>query len=482
MAIIIGRKQEQQELMRLYESGNAEFVALYGRRRVGKTYLVREMFKDCLTFYHTGLALYEDGTPITTNDQLKHFYHSLKIYESDADHCPTDWMEAIYMLEELLDKLDDGSRQLVFIDELPWLDTNGSKIVTALDAFWNGWAAGRDNMMLVVCGSAASWMIKHFMQDTGAFYGRTSDVIKLSPFTLYESEQFLLHKGINYSRYDISLAYMVLGGIPYYLNYFHKGKSLAQNIDMVMFEKKAKLKHEFRMLFRSLFKFPENYVEIIRLLSTRHYGFTRAEIADSVGIKAGGKFSDILLALEESDFILSYRAYDAKRNETLYRLIDPFCLFYLFFIEKKKVQDNKFWQHNVNAPGLNSWKGIAFEELCLLHIPQIKQALGIAAVMTKEAPYTLRGDENHDGIQCDLVIERGDRVVNLCEMKFSGEPFSIQKSYDMILRNRIATVTTGLKKTQSLQLTFITTFGVKQNMYSGIVQSEVSIDDLFRCI
>lgn len=479
MATIIGREQEQQELMRLYNSNNAEFVALYGRRRVGKTFLVRELFKDKMTFYHTGLSLYEDATPVTTTDQLKHFYHTLKLYDSDADHCPTDWMEAMYMLEELLEKKDDGSRQLVFIDELPWLDTNGSKILTALDAFWNGWAAGKDNVMLIVCGSAASWMIKNLKQNTGAFYGRLSDVIKLSPFTLYECELFLQSKGIVYNRYDICQAYMLLGGIPYYLNYFQRGKSLAQNIDLVLFDKKAKLKYEFKMLFRSLFKLPDNYVEIIRFLNSRHYGFSRTEIADRLNTKTGGKFSDVLLALEESDFIMSYRPFDAKRNETLYRLIDPFCRSYLYFIEKKNIKDSQYWQHNINTPGMNSWGGVAFEELCLQHIPQIKQALGIGAVITKEAPYTLRGDENHDGIQCDLIIERGDRVVNLCEMKYSQEPFAIQKTYDSVLRNRMSTLASFLKKTQSLQLTFITTFGVKQNMYSGIVQSEVCMEDLF---
>lgn len=479
MAKIIGREAQQKELRDLYESKNAEFVAVYGRRRVGKTFLIREMFKDNFTFYHTGLSIYDEEKPVTTADQLRHFYHSLKQHGADVEHVPSDWMEAIYMLEDYLIKEDNGSRQVVFIDELPWLDTNGSKILMALDAFWNGWAAGRDNIMFIVCGSAASWMIKTFLKNAGPFYGRTSNVIKLSPFTLHESEAFLQSKNIELNRYDIAQAYMALGGIPYYLNYFQKGLSLAQNIDRVIFDKNAKLKFEFKLLFKSLFKMPENYVEIIKYLSTKHCGFTRDDIAEHIGVASGGKLSDILLALVESDFITTYTAFDANKNETLYRLIDPFFRFYLNFVEKRNVIDNHFWQNNITSSSIRSWSGIAFEELCFIHTDQIKQSISIGGITTSVAPFTLRGDKNHDGMQCDLIIVRNDRIVNLCEMKFTSEPFIIDKAYDMVLRNRISLLRSRLTPTQNLHLTFVTTFGVKQNMYSGIVQSEVTLDDLF---
>ena len=480
MALIVGRKEEQRQLNELYESGKAEFLAVYGRRRVGKTFLIRETLRDKITFSHTGLSIYEDGKPVTTEDQLRHFYHSLQIYGSDAEHCPKTWMEAMYMLEELLEKLDDGERQVVFIDELPWLDTDGARIIMAVDAFWNSWAAGRDNMMLIVCGSAASWMLKNVVKEKGGLFNRLTDDMKISPFNLHDSEEFLHSKGVGLNRYDLVQAYMAVGGIPYYLNFFRKGISLAQNIDALFFDKKAKLRLEFSKLFTSLFRYPENYVKVIRFLFSKRCGYTRDDIAKHLGIDTGGTLSAVLEALEESDFILSYRPYDAQPYEKLYRLIDPFCLMWLYWKERECVNDAQFWQHNVNSTTLYRWGGVAFEEVCLMHIEQIKQALNIRAVQTEQSPLTLRGTADHDGIQCDLIISRADRVVNLCEMKYCQEEYVIDKQYDMTLRNRLSYVREGLKKTQNLQLTFATTFGVKQNMYSGIVQSEVTLEDLFR--
>lgn len=479
MATIIGRKEEQKQLMDLYDSGKPEFLAVYGRRRVGKTFLIRETLRDQITFYHTGLSIYEDEKPITTEDQLRHFYHSLQVHGSDADHYPKDWMEAMYMLEELLEKLDNGNRQVVFIDELPWLDTDGARIIMAIDAFWNSWAAGRDNMMLIVCGSAASWMLKNVIKEKGGLFNRLTDDMKISPFCLKEAEEFLLSKNVEMSRYDLVQAYMAVGGIPYYLNFFRKGMSLAQNIDALFFDEKAKLRLEFTKLFTSLFRFPENYVRVIRFLFTKHCGFTRDEIAAHLGIETGGTLSAILEALEESDFIRCYSPYDARPYEKLYRLIDPFCLMWLHWKEKEQVTDPQFWQHKVNSSTLYRWGGTAFEEVCMMHVPQIKHALHIGAVQSEQSPFTLRATADHDGMQCDLVIERADRVVNLCEMKYCQEEYAIDKSYDKTLRGRMALLKETIKKTQTLQLTFVTTFGLKHNIYSGIVQSEVTLDDLF---
>lgn len=479
MATIIGRKEEQKQLLDLYESGKPEFLAVYGRRRVGKTFLIRETLRDKITFYHTGLSIYEDEKPVTTEDQLRHFYHSLQVHGSDADHCPKDWMEAMYMLEELLEKLDNGERQVVFIDELPWLDTDGARIIMAVDAFWNSWAVSRENMMLIVCGSAASWMLKNVVKEKGGLFDRLTDDMKISPFCLKETEEFLLSKKVEMTRYDLVQAYMAVGGIPYYLNFFRRGMSLAQNIDALFFDEKAKLRLEFTKLFTSLFRFPENYVRVIRFLFSKHCGYTRDEIAAHLGVETGGTLSSILEALEESDFIRCYRPHDAQPYEKLYRLIDPFCLMWLHWKEKEQVTDTRFWQHNVNSSVLYRWGGTSFEEVCMMHIPQIKNALHMGAVQSEQSPFTLRATVDHDGIQCDLIIERADRVVNLCEMKYCQEEFAIDKSYDKTLRGRMALLRESMKKTQTLQLTFVTTFGVKKNMYSGIVQSEVTLDDLF---
>lgn len=479
MATIIGRKKEQRQIMDLYESGKPEFLAVYGRRCVGKTFLIRETLRDKITFTHTGLSIFEDEKPVTTDEQLAHFYHSLQVHGSDADHCPKNWMEAIYMLEALLEKLDDGERQVVFIDELPWLDTDGAKIIMAIDAFWNGWAASRDNVMLIVCGSAASWMLKNVVKEKGGLFNRLTDDMKISPFNLHDTEEFLMSKGIELSRYDLIQAYMAVGGIPYYLNFFRKGVSLAQNIDALFFDTKAKLRLEFSKLFVSLFRYPDNYVQVIRFLFTKHCGYTRDEIACHLKMTTGGTLSTVLDALIESDFIYCYRPFDAAPYEKLYRLVDPFCLMWLYWIEKEGVTDTMFWQHNVNSSVIYRWGGMAFEEVCMMHISQIKKALHVGGVQTEHSSFTLRGTNDHDGTQCDLIFSRADRVVNLCEMKYCQEEYAIDKTYDKVLRNRMAIVRNQLKKSQTLQLTLVTTFGVKPNMYSGIVQSEVVLDDLF---
>lgn len=477
MAKIIGREREQKELLERYAGSRSEFVAVYGRRRVGKTFLIRETLADKITFQHTGLNSYDEENPIKTDDQLLFFYRRLLEYGLEDAGRPKDWMEAFFLLEKLLKQLDDGRRQVVFIDELPWLDTEGSRFIVALEAFWNGWADGR-NIMLVVCGSAASWMIKNLINNTGGLYGRLTWEMKLSPFCLREAEQMLASQGVNLSRYDQAQLYMAIGGMPYYLSYVQRGISLAQNIDVLFFQRNAKLRLEFERLFRSQYKNYQGFESIVRFLATKHCGYTRIEIAAAVGQSDGGAFSKKLKALEESDFILSYRPYDAEKYETLYRLSDPFCLFYLHFVDKKQSSPS-FWQDNEYSASIRTWRGLAFEELCMLHVPQIKHALGITGVASQESALTLRHDENHDGAQMDLVINRSDNVVNLCEMKFYSDDVEIDKEEDRKLRHRISMLVDTIGRKQSLQTVLITSFGLKQGMYSGIFTRTITLDDLF---
>lgn len=480
MAKIVGREEEINELNERYSSDHAELIVVYGRRRVGKTFMIRETFRNKMTFYHTGLSPYDEKRKIGKKEQLEHFYHSLLQHGMAESTCPKTWMQAFYMLEELLEDMDDGERQLVFIDELPWLDTPGSGFVTAFEAFWNGWASARDNMKCVVCGSATSWIMDNMIDQKGGLYDRQTSEVKLEPFTLNECELFFDSRGIDLSRFDIAEAYMAVGGIPYYLDKFSKGLSLAQNIDRLMFNRNARLRNEFERLFGSLFVNPELYMKTVRLLATKHCGFTRDAISKGIDMKGGAGLTKMLKALEASNFIQKYRPFDATHSETLYRLTDPFCRFWLRFVEGQTKKDEHFWQHNQNLPALNAWRGIAFEELCLMHVEQVKYALGVSGIVSTQSEWTLRGDSNHDGAQMDMIIERADRVVNLCEIKCCNDEFEIDKSYDLTLRHRINMLQSGLQKTQNVHMTFITTFGVKKNKYSSIVQKEVTLDDLFR--
>lgn len=479
---IIGRERELAELRYRYESGRPEFVAVYGRRRVGKTYLVRETFRDKFAFYHTGLSPYDEQRKITMADQLLHFYHSLLQYGMDESACPANWLDAFFMLDALLkQKARPGVRQVVFIDELPWIDTPRSGFITALEAFWNSRQAGNEQMMLIVCGSATSWMLDNLINNIGGLYGRITQSIHLSPFSLGECEAFFADRGVVMSRYDILTAYMVLGGVPFYLDKFNRGLSLAQNLDKILFESRSLLQGEFQRLFGSLFACPEPYIKVVEMLSKRRYGFTRSEIAKSIGVTSGEGITKVLNALEASEFIVKYKPFDTiSRGERLYRLIDPFCRTYFSFIASQTSLDAHFWQNNQHKPQLLAWQGLAFEDVCLIHIRQIKEALGFGSINTEESILTLRADEHHNGTQCDLIIRRSDHVVNLCEMKFCSSEFAIDKTYDMVLRNRISRLQQHLKAKESIHLTFITTFGVKHGMYSGIVQAAITADALFR--
>ena len=479
MSIIIGRKQEIEELERHYNSDRPEFVAIYGRRRVGKTFLVKQTFKGRITFQHTGVSPVDmQAEANRMKSQLDSFYYSLLNHGLEGFARPKSWMEAFYQLERLLDMLDDDKRQVVFFDELPWMDTPRSGFLSAFESFWNGWCSGRDNVMLIVCGSATSWILGNISRSRGGLYGRLTCEIKLMPFTLHECEQYFANESIEMSRYDIVQSYMIFGGIPYYLSYFSKGLSLEGNADRILFGRNPKLKDEFNRLFNAIFNNPEDCRQIIRLLATRHSGFTREEIAKATSIPFGGGLSDTLTALAESDFVIRYTPYGDKANQFRYKLIDNFCLFWLKYVENNQ-SDQSFMTDNATSDIMRSWRGIAFEETCWQHIDQIRQALQIAGVKSSVSSWNIRGDDACDGCQIDLLISRADNVVNLCEMKFAGSAYSIDKDEVAKLRHRIDCLKETLLAKQTVHLTMITTYGIARGKHSGIVQKEVTMDDLF---
>ena len=477
---MVGREEEIREMNERYDSGKPEFIAVYGRRRVGKTYLIDEALKDRITFRHSGLSpVDEQNHKNGLKEQLRHFYLSLQLQGMKKSKCPTSWLEAFFMLERHLQSIDNGSRQVVFLDELPWMDTPRSGFITALEAFWNGWAYHRDTMMLVVCGSATSWMTDKLINNYGGLYGRLTRRIKLDPFTLSECERFFQSKGITLSRYDIAQGYMVVGGIPYYLDYIRKGLSLAQNIDRMFFAEGAKLRDEYDRLFASVFSNPDQMKSIVQLLGTRHSGFTRQEILTKTGLDDGGAVTKLLKALEVSDFIKSYIPFGKGKRDLHYKLTDPFCLFHLKFLQGQNEIDPDFWMHNVASQSVSAWRGIAFEELCFSHIGQIKKALDILGVSSKQSAFVVKGDGETEGMQIDLLIDRKDNVLNLCEMKFVGDEFEVDNDYEKKLRHRLQWMLDHINRKQSLQMTLVTTFGLKYGYHSGVFQQVVTLDHLF---
>ena len=479
MCNIIGRKQEIEELNRYCNSGKAEFVAVYGRRRVGKTFLVNEVLGDYTTFRHAGLSPYDRKRKVSLKDQLQNFYFSLIRYGLEGINQPKSWMEAFFLLEQLLERKDNGSRQVVFIDELPWMDTPRSGFLTALEAFWNGWGNAQHNLCLVVCGSATSWMLDNLINNKGGLYGRLTGEIKLSPFTLAECEEFFESRGIKMSRYNITQAYMILGGIPYYLNCFNPSLSLAQNIDALFFNHKAKLGDEFDRLFKSIFDNADECMKIVKTLGRRHAGYTRDEIAKKTGINPNGDFSKMLKALVGSDFLIKYVPFGKSKREEHYKLSDCFCWFWLHFKEFSDHRETDYWQHHQKASEVKSWQGVAFEEVCLQHIYQIKAAMQIAGVASRESAMIIKGSKSTDGMQIDLLIDRADDVVNVCEMKYSKSQFVVTKSYAEKLLKR-QNVVENMLQDKSILLTLISFNGIERNNHSEIFTHTITADELFR--
>lgn len=478
MAVIIGREPERKQLESLYGSGRSEFVVLYGRRRVGKTFLVRELFKDRMTFCHTGLSPFELKGERLMRSQLQNFSYSLVRAGKSLDTPPSDWIGAFNLLIEFLEDRDDGGRILVFLDEVPWMDTPRSGFLTALEHFWNGWGAGKDNLMLVVCGSATSWISNKLINNTGGLYGRITRRMRLEPMTLSETEKLLHMNGVTMERYDIVQSYMIFGGIPYYLNAFAPDMSLARNVDSLIFGHNSAFAGEFDRLFNSLFTNSDDYKRVVRFLAGRRQGYTREEISTGA-MSSGGALTAVLDGLKESGFIMPTRDFSGRTRQLRYRLVDPFCLFYLHFVDGRKIADEAFWEHSQFLPSVTSWRGFAFENICFLHLPAIKAALGISGVSAEVSSWNYKGDEGHDGAQIDMLLKRADRVINLCEIKFSISEFSVNGEYDKRLKSRLQTFMDVVKPRSAVRQTLITTYGLRRNEYSGQFVDVVTMDDLF---
>lgn len=482
MQKIIGRIAEKAELKRIYESEKPELVVVYGRRRVGKTFLIREFFEGRFAFYHTGLSNQEMDISHQRDSQLQNFASSLRQYGKTEQVVPKDWLAAFDSLQALLEKKmksEPNQRQVVFIDELPWMDTPRSGFVAALEHFWNGWGAGQTNLMLIVCGSATAWISDHLLHDKGGLYGRKTCEIKLHPFTLNEAEQYYKEQGIELDRYAQTQLYMMLGGIPYYMSFVRKGNSVEQAISDLFTGRDAKLTGELEHLFVSLFTNHLECLRIIRLLATRKTGFTRKEIAEKTGIPYGGGLTNTLKALAESDFIQRYVYYGSPMKEERYRLIDFFSLFDLTLLGKRTKPDADVWKGHFDRKVMDAWYAFAFETLCWNHIAQIKKALGIADVQTVEFSWRAEGTDDFPGAQIDLIIRRADRIINLCEMKFSISNYIIDKSDDASLRHKIATYQRLTHCKESIHPVLVTTYGLVANKYSLCIQKVVTMDDLF---
>ena len=471
---LVGRKGEIRTLEWDLQKSEPQFVVVYGRRRIGKTYLVRELFNNSFTFSHTGLR---GGNQ---KAQLSAFRASLVRY--GRTKCPAlgNWAEAFEELDKLVAAAPAG-RKTLFIDELPWMDTPRSDLLVGLEGFWNGRASARPekDVFLIVCGSASSWIVKNLLGDTGGLYGRLTDRIWLRPFTLAECETYADRLGLAMSRQKLCEAYMVFGGVPYYWNLLRPDMSLAQNIDALFFSEHGALRDEFGFLYSSIFRNAGNHMAIVEALAGKKSGMTRDEIATAAKQKQGGNFKVRLEELEQCDFIRKYLPPDRRNRGAVFQLFDNFTLFHYAFAAACGERDEHLWTNSQASPRLTTWRGLSFERVCLQHVEAVKKALGISGVRTSAYSWRSSKDTDGCGAQIDLVLDRNDGVVNLCEIKYSSVPYEIDAEEAAKLRNRKETFIreTGTRKT--CRTTFITSAGLKPNKYRSIAEAEVTLDDLF---
>jgi len=472
----IGRKEETAVMQDLLNSKEAEMLAVIGRRRVGKTFLVRTVYKEFISFEITGMQ------QSSQKEQLKDFSYQLSQISKMGKQQPTpgNWQEAFRQLAAVLDQLKTTSKKVLFFDELPWLASRKSGFLPALDHFWNTWAS-KKNIIVVICGSAASWMIDKVIHHKGGLHNRVTKLITLAPFTLSETDTFLKSRKINLDYYQIIQISMAMGGIPHYLKEIKPGLSAAQNIDQICFGKNGLLQDEFTKLYSALFDNADKHISVIRSLASKWKGLTRNEIVSLSHLTDGGRLTRVLSELISSGFITAYLPFGKKKKDSLFRLTDEYSLFYIRFIEKQQKSGTNLWLNISRSPTWKSWSGFAFESICMKHSENIKHALGISGVYSEESSYIYKGDKNNDGFQIDLLIDRQDAVINMCEMKFYSGEFTIDKSYATELRNKISRFKEHTGTNKNLLLTFISSFGLKKNSHSiGLADNDLKMDIFFK--
>ena len=471
---MIGRENEIRELRRRFVSEESEFVAIYGRRRIGKTFLVNEVFNGNFAFHHSGMEKADKRM------QLESFREALR--RQGLPKCKTlrTWIQAFSVLSDLLESKGDG-KKVVFLDELPWFDTPRSGFLPAFEQFWNSWACLRKDILLIICGSATSWIVKKVLRSRGGLHNRVTRQLPIRPFTLAECAQYADYKRLGFDRRQILECYMAFGGVAYYWSLLEEGKSAAQNFDSLFFGETAELRMEFENVFRSLFKNPTRHFAIINLFGERNSGLTREEVIKGLGETSNGDVSSCLEELTDCGFLRRYNAFGAAKKGALYQLIDNYTLFHFKFLKGRVGSDGRFWSYSLNQPKVNSWRGLAFERVCLQHIDQLKSALGISGILADV--YSWRGfakEDGEHGAQIDMIIDRGDRMINVCEMKYAPGDYSFSPEEKERLLRRIELFRSATGTRKGILPTLVTTTGLKRNANAAMITNVVTLDDLFR--
>lgn len=474
--LLTGRQSEIATLEKALASPESEMVSVIGRRRVGKTFLIQSVYEKQIAFEISGLQYAEK------NDQLRNFRQQLKMAFPDRTEqpVPKDWLDAFFQLTEALDATDDGkSKRVIFFDEVPWLATHKAKFLMGLSYFWNSWAVRR-NVVVVICGSAASWMIKKVLRDKGSLHNRVTRRIRLHPFNLADTEAYLKARYVNMNRRQLLLLYMAMGGIPHYLKEVEAGESAAQAIDRICFSEDGLLRDEFQALYPALFDQSETHVKVIRALATTQQGYDRQQLLSKSRLTDGGYLTRVLEELTESGFISSFPIYGKKKKGMRYRLTDQYSSFYLRFIEPNTYGGTGSFMALSQSQAYKSWCGYAFETVCLQHVPQIKEALRIGGIYTQSSTFYQAGSKDKEGAQIDLLLDRNDGVVNLIETKFYDGPYRVDKATLARLEKQRRVFQAAVGKRKQLSWVLLTADGGERTADSqGVIDHFLSGDVLF---
>lgn len=473
---IIGRKEEIEIMDACLKDSKSHFMSVVGRRRVGKTFLIREFFKENKSFEMTGLK------DADLSQQLLNFTLQLNAFSSKSEpyETPENWLLAFHLLTKELKSKRTKKKKVVFFDEVPWISSRKSGFLEALAHWWNNWAS-EQNIIVIVCGSAASWMIENVVKAKGGLHNRITKLITLQPFTLAETKAFLEAKNIKISPYQIVQLYLAMGGIPHYLEQIPKGKSAAQVIQELCFTKNGTLRNEFSNLYPALFENADHHIKIIKALAAKSSGLSRQDILKTTGMSDGGWFSGVLSELELSGFIGMFEPLEKKKKDTLFRLTDEYSLFYLTFIEGRNKLTGDDWLSIGQSQEYRIWCGYAFENLCIKHVGLIKKALGISGVQANVNSFLHRSDALYEkGFQIDMLLDRKDNVINICEMKFYADEFSISADYAQKIRTKKEGLKAVTKTKKMIHTTLITTYGVTDNHHKiDLVDNDLLIDVFF---
>ncbi len=469
-----GRRAEINLLQNLLLKDEASFVAVYGRRRVGKTYLIRQVYQKEIVFECSGLH------KKSLSQQLENFWLALQEVDKSGvpNLPPKTWLQAFAQLKSFLLSAPTTTKKVVFLDEISWFETPRGGFLAALDNFWNQFVTKRNDIVLVICGSAASWIIEKIINDTGGLHNRITQNIQLMPFTLSETKAFLEMKNVQLHLKDIAQLYMCIGGVPFYLKEIEAGQSVTQILDQLFFKENAVLRREFQNLFAALFKNNALHEKIVAILVQKAKGLTRNEIIQHLGTNSGSSLTIALQELTYCGFIKPIYPLAKRKEDCLYRLIDEYSLFYLKFVGQH--EQNTTWATMANKPFFKIWSGYAFENLCFKHSFQIKKALGISGIVSNEYSWTLKGNAENTGAQIDFIIDRDDNCMNILELKFHHSEYEITKDYAQKLSEKIAIFKENTKTKKNIFLTLLTANGVKKNQhYLNVVTNQLNLEDLF---